>query len=925
MASGSGRSSTAWARPPARRPRASSAASTTRSAGGDDPHSGDADEGGVRGVRPVGPSLTTADLPDLRPLGVVVLVVLAVLVALGTAGALSGSWETVALYINRVPYAASGAAPVVDPVFGRDISFYFFELPFLRLVQATAGGLLLAALLFALARYVIAALGGSGFTTPVRVHLGALAGLYLLTVAAGYQLDKLELVYSTRGVATGVSYTDQAAQFFALDALTIVAGIVAALLVAGAFTRWVAPLGAGVAIWLGLSLLLGTIYPEAVQRFTVEPNQFAQEQPYIANNIAMTRLAYNLGGWQDQTYGGTVPLTADALVTDASTFQNARLWDYRPLQTTLDQIQTVRQYYEFVDVDTDRYVIGGQDRQVMLSARELAPERNPQGGSWVNQRIVFTHGFGLAMVPVNEVDSQGLPQLIIRDMPPVASAGAPVVTEPRIYFGERPNDWVIVDGRQAEFDYPIGTGDQASPTDVTQTRWQGTTGIKLDSILTRLLFAARFRDLNLLISDQVTSSSQLLMNRSLDERLQLIAPFLAYDKDPYLVVTGSGRLVYVQDAYTITDRFPNAEPFNGDTLGQGSGLAGQSFDYIRNSVKVVMDAYDGTMTFYVADPTDPLIRAWQGVFPTLFKPISSMPADLQAHLRVPEELFNVQTQTFARYHVTDPASFYQGDDLWTVPQNQANATTGQLPLEAYYVYMRMPGEAKPEFLLLQPMVPKARPNMIAWVAARNDAPNYGAVKVFRFPRDTSIFGPAQIEARIDQEPEISSQLTLWSQAGSTVVRGNLIVVPVQDSIIYLEPIYLQSTGSAIPEFTKIVVASPTKIVWGDTLNEALTSLLSGTGSTASPSPSPGGPSPSPGGPSPTPGTSATPGPSGGPQVTPQPNDVRGLIDYANTHFELAQAALRAGDFATYGVEIAKVQATLRQLGVVVSSSPTPTP
>jgi len=887
------------------------------------PFGDDADDR-LRGVRPAGPSLTTADLPDMRPIGVVVLVILAVLVALGTAGALSGSWQTVALYANRVPFATAGAAPVLDPVFHRDVSFYFFELPFLRLIQATAGGLLLAALLFALARYVVAALGGSGFTTPVRVHLGALAGVYLLTVAAGYQLDKLELVYSTRGVATGVSYTDQAAQFFALDALTIVAGIVAALLVAGAFTRWVAPLGAGVAIWLGLSLLLGTVYPEAIQRFTVDPNQFTQEQPYIANNINMTRLAFNLGGWQDQTYRGDVPLTADALVTDATTFENARLWDYRPLKTTLGQIQTVRQYYDFVDVDTDRYVIGDHNRQVMLSARELAPERNPQGGSWVNQRIVFTHGFGIAMVPVNEVDSQGLPKLIIRDLPPVASAGAPPVTEPRIYFGERPNDWVMVGARQPEFDFPIGTGDQASAGEVTQTRWQGTTGIKLDSILTRLLFAARFRDLNLLISDQVTADSQLLMHRSLGERLQLIAPFLAYDKDPYLVVTGAGRLVYVQDAYTISDRFPNAQIFNGDALGQGSGLAGQSFNYLRNSVKVVMDAYDGSMTFYVSDPGDPLIRAWQGVFPTLFKPLSSMSADLQAHLRVPEELFNVQTQTFARYHVTDPASFYQGDDLWTVPQNQAVSSTGQLPLEAYYVYMRMPGESKAEFLLLQPMVPKARPNMIAWVAARNDAPNYGAVKVFRFPRDTSIFGPAQIEARIDQEPAISSQLTLWGQAGSTVVRGNLIVVPVQDSIIYLEPIYLQSTGSAIPEFVKIAVASPTKIVWGDTLSEALTSLLSGSGSTPSPSPPPGGPSPSPGV-SPSPGASATPGPSGGPGVTPRPDDVNALILYANTHFDAAQAALRAGDFATYGVEIEKVQAALRQLGLVVASSPTPAP
>jgi uncharacterized membrane protein (UPF0182 family) len=889
------------------------------------------DEDRVRGTRPVGPSLTTADIPDLRPIAVVVLVILAVLVALGTAGALSGSWETVALYANRVPFAAAGTAPVVDPVFGRDISFYFFELPFLRLLQATAGGLLLAALLFALARYVVAALSGSGFTTPVRVHLGVLAGLYLLTVAGGYQLDKLELVYSTRGVATGVSYTDQAAQFFALDALTIVAGIVAALLVAGAFTRWVAPLGAGVAIWLGLSLLLGTVYPEAIQRFTVDPNQYAQEQPYVRNNIAMTRLAYGLTAWQSLPYNGSAPLTADAVAQDSATFQNARVWDYRPLQTALEQIQTVRQYYQFVDVDTDRYSIDGVTRQVMLSARELAPELNPQAGSWVNQRIVFTHGFGLAMVPVSGVGAQGLPQLIIKDLPPVASAGAPVVKQPRIYFGERPNDWVLVDGRQPEFDYPTGTGDQASTGNIPQTRWEGTTGIKMDSILTRLLFAARFRDLNLLISDQVTADSQLLMNRSLGERLHLIAPFLAYDKDPYLVVTDEGRMVYVQDAYTVSDRFPNAEPFDGGTLGATSGLRGQSINYIRNSVKVVMDAYDGSMTFYVADPSDPLIRAWSGVFPTLFKPLDTMPSGLRPHLRVPEELFNVQTAVYARYHVTDPAVFYQNNDLWKVPpQSQSTDTTsGALPLQAYYVYMRMPGETNPEFLLLQPMVPKARPNMIAWVAARNDAPNYGKVVVYDFPDTSSIFGPEQVEARIESESTISAQLSLWRQGGSTVVLGNLIVIPVQDSILYLQPIYLQSTTSPIPQLTKVVLATPTKVVWGDTLQKALDLLLAG-GSTPSPSPSPGGPSPSPGasptpGVSPSPGASASPGPSGGPEVTPRPDDVKALITYANTHFEAAQAALRAGDFATYGAEIAKVQATLRQLGVVVIPSPAPTP
>ena len=866
---------------------------------------------------PIRPSIAfdAEDIPDLSPLAVAGLAIVAILAALGTAGALSGSWETILLWQNRVPFAAAGATAVVDPVFGRDVSYYFFELPFLRLLQSLASGLLVGSLVVAGGRYLLAGVRGAGFTTPVRVHLGVLGGLFLVTVAAGYQLDKLELVYSARGVATGVSYTDQAAQFFAFDALTIVAGIVAALLVGGAFTRWIWPLGAGIAIWLGLSILLGRVYPEAIQRFTVDPNQFAQERPYILNNIGMTRLAFNVAGWEDRSYRGDAPLTAQDVADEAATFQNARLWDYRPLQVTLDQIQTVRQYYDFVDVDVDRYPIGDTTRQVMLAARELAPERNPQAGSWVNQRIVFTHGFGLAMVPVNEVDAQGLPRLIIRDLPPVASAGAPEVKEPRIYFGERKSDWVIVGARQPEFDYPIGTGDGTDGTgQQTETRWNGTTGIKLDSVLTRLLFAARFRDLNLLISDQVAAGSQLLMHRSLGERLNLIAPFLAYDKDPYVVVDDNGRLVYVQDAYTISDRYPNAQAFDGSTLGDTSGLHGRSFNYIRNSVKVVMDAYDGTMTFYVADPTDPLIRAWQGVFPTLFHPLDEMPAGLRSHLRVPEEIFNVQTRVFAQYHVTDPLTFYQGDDLWTVPQSPTSTDTGQLPLEAYYVYMRMPGEANPEFLLLQPMVPAKRPNMIAWVAARNDAPNYGGVLVYRFPRDTSIFGPTQIEARIDQDPIISSQVSLWSQAGSQVVRGNLIVIPVQDSIMYLEPIYLQSTGSAIPEFTKIVVASPTKVVWGDTLEEALNLLLAGGP----------GPTPTPTtGPTPTPG--GTPAPTASPGTSPLPADVQALVRYANDRFEAAQAALQRGDFATYGAEMAEVEKALRQLEVLTGGSPSPAP
>ncbi|MEA2518880.1 MAG: uncharacterized protein QOF49_960, partial [Chloroflexota bacterium] len=503
-----------------------------------------------------------------------------------------------------------------------------------------------------------------------------------------------------------------------------------------------------------------------------------------------------------------------------------------------------------------------------------------------------------------------------------STGGAPTVTEPRIYFGEGGSDYVVVGARQPEFDYP--RGNDTTDGDVVATKWTGKTGIPLDTTLDRLLFAIRFRDLNLLITDQVTNESQLLFHRTQAERLRLVAPFLKFDKDPYLVIDGSGRLKYIQDAFTTSNQFPHGQEFDPNVdLSAQSGLRGESFNYIRNSVKVVTDAYDGTMTFYVADPTDPLIRAWQGVFPSLFRPISEMPADLVAHLRVPEELFDVQTRMYGRYHVTNPETFYSQNDLWTVPVGTSNAQS--LPPEAYYVMMRMPGADKAEFLLLQPMIPKDRPNMIAWVAARNGPEQYGQTTVFRFPSESTIFGPVQVEAQIDADPEISQQVSLWDQAGSEVVRGNLIVVPVGDSLIYLQPVYLRSKSSGFPAFERIVVASPTNVVWGTSLRDALTRLLAEQSGNA---PTPGG-SPSPGpGPSPTPGPSATPtpGPSGssGPTIPPSA-DIQQLVDYANTHYDLAEAALRDGDFARYGAEIDLVKQALAQLEVLTGAGPSAPP
>jgi uncharacterized membrane protein (UPF0182 family) len=861
--------------------------------------------------RRAGPPIAfdAGDIPNLTPLARLAIALVAVLLALGTAGAVAGRWETIQLWLHQVPFSPAGEGAVTDPVFQRDIGFFLFQLPVLRLFQSIANGLIFAALLVAGVRYLVALAAGGAFSTAMRVHLAVLVGLFLLSVAGGYQLDKLELVYGDRGqVFTGVAYTDQHAQFLALDVLTIIAGLAAALLVGGAFTRWTWPLAVVLIGWFSASIVLGSLYPEAVQRFSVVPNQLAQESPYIANNIAMTRLAYGLDKWQGIDYRGEGTLTQDQINNEQATFQNARLWDYRPLGATLDQIQTIRQYYDFTDVDTDRYDISNQLRQVMLSARELVQDKASSPGQWVNQRITFTHGIGIAMVPVNEATPEGQPNLFISNLPPVSAPGAPTVTQPRIYFGERPSDYVITGARQPEFDYPVGGTDTAGSASSTTT-WTGTTGIRLDTTLARLLFALRFRDLDMFISDQVTSSSQLLFHRSLGDRLPRIAPFLRYDKDPYVVVTSDGRLVYIQDAYTVSDRFPNANDFDVSQLGDGSGLARTNINYIRNSVKVVVDAYDGRTTFYAADPSDPILRAYEGVFPALFKPLDQMPADIRSHLRTPEELFNVQTRVYGAYHVQDPSIFFQGSDRWEVPTIQRKQE-GQLAEEAYYVVMRMPGEGSPEFLLLQPMVPSGRQNMISWVAARNDDPNRGQVRVYQFPRDTTIFGPGQIQARIDQDSTISAQVTLWNQSGSTVIFGNLIVVPVQDALVYLEPIYLQSTGAKFPEFKKIVLASPTRVVWGDTLAEALRLLLSGA---PLPSPSPGG---SPGAsPSPTPTTA----PSATPGATPPSGDVAALIEYANLHFNRAQEALRNGDFATYGQEIKLVQDALRQLGTLVRS------
>ncbi len=810
----------------------------------------------------------------------------AVLVALVIAAQVAVNWEAISLWQHAVTFDPSGT-PVVDPAFGRDISFYLFELPILRLGQGLVVTLLVAATALTAVRY-LPAIGarGLGFIGAIpRLHLALLVGGVLLATAYGYQLDKLELVYSSTGVATGVSYADQAARLPGLDILTGIAALAAAFLVGAALTRSTWPLTLTVLVWFGASGIFGGIYPEFVQRFQVQPNEFALEEPYIANNIKMTRLAFGLDGWSETQYDGEAELTPEAIANDAATFADARLWDYRPLQQTLDQLQTVRQYYNFSDVDVDRYTINGEQRLVMLSARELNPQRAQQSSTWVNRRIAFTHGIGVAMVPVAGVSSGGLPQLIIRDIPPVSTDGAPQVTEPRIYFGELDDDWVVVGAKTPEFDYPIGEGsDDGSTSADATTSWSGDSGISLKTFADRLLFAARLGDLNLLISDQITAESQLLWRRTVGERINALAPFVSWDRDPYLVIRDDGGLSYMVDGYTVSNRFPNAQYFDP------SVLATSSFDrpanYIRNSIKATVDLYTGETKLYVADAADPIARAWSGVFPGLLRPLDEMPADLRAHLRVGEAGFDAATRVYARYHVTDPQTFYRQDDVWTVPE--AAAGSQSLPGEAYYVRVRLPGKEATEFALIQPLVPTSRPNMIAWVAARNDGENYGQVVSYRFPKDTSVFGPSQVGARIDADPIISAQTTLWDQSGSLVTRGNLIVTPIGNTLVYLQPVYLQSTSSSFPEFQKIVAATSTKVVWGDTLSQALNLLVGG----------------------------GVVDPGGG----TEPTDIGGLVARASELYAEAQTALRDGDFGLYGDRIAELKRVLDTLAELTAGT-----
>jgi hypothetical protein len=829
----------------------------------------------------------------------------ALILAVGFGSTGGQRWEDILLYFNRLPFGTA------DPIYGRDISFYLFELPIYHFLQGWVISLLVVTLLGLLPIYLVNRLPDIQRgqwqlqqSPEMRRHV-ALLGTFILGLwAVGHGLSLFDLLFSPQGVVFGASYADMHASRWALWAQIVLMGL-AGLAVAYNIVRLdLRPIFVTGGLWLAAAILMGGLYPAALQRFSVIPNEIELERPFIQHNIDATRMAFNLNKVERRTFELGEPLTEADIIANEAVLKNVRLWDYRPLQSTYEQLQALRPYYEFSEIDIDRYEIDGQTRQVMLAARELNKNQLPSR-SWVNVNLEFTHGYGVVMNPVDEVTSDGQPQFFIQDLPPQSRIDLEV-TRPEIYYGELTNDTVFVGSGREEFSYP--SGDQN-----VHTSYAGTGGVPLDNYLKRVAFAIREGDANILLSNEIDRDTRIQFHREIRQRVEIIAPFIQLDSDPYLIITDDGRLVWMLDGYSSSDRFPYSTPLNVTNIGR--------VNYIRNSVKITVDAYHGTVNFYLADPDDPIIRAYEQAFPGLFQPLDEMPADLLSHLRYPVDLFTIQRFQYLTYHMTDVRVFYNKEDLWqiateifTSSQNNISNTAEQ-EMEPYYVLLPLLGDSESEYLLIQPYTPAGKNNMVAWLAARNDPPHYGELVVYELPRQELVFGPIQVESRISQEPIISQQFSLWDQRGTSVIRGNLIVMPINNNFLYVEPIYLLSDTSALPELKRVIVSSDERIVMRETLSQALADLfelapgevavgdLEGIEGEVVEVIEPeevaeGGEE-----------TAVSP-----PEVTTNTElTVDELIESANAHFIAAEAAQRNGDWSTYGAELEALRQDLEQL------------
>ena len=805
------------------------------------------------------------------------------LLSLGAAWRGAADWEQVLQFLNPSSFGQT------DPIFNQDIGFYLFRLPLWQSLQSNLVGLVVWALLLALAVYALKGeirpeRGWKYFLTgEAKTQICLLLAALSLLLAWGFWLERYALLYSDAGVIFGAGYTDVHARLQAYWMMGFVTLSIAVLFVLALWRSGFSLPIFGMGLYLAVLIVVNGLYPWFQQNFVVEPNELTLERPYIEHNIAFTRQAYNLTNVISEPFPAENDLDRAILDNNQPTVRNIRLWDDEPLLSSYKQLQEIRLYYNFSDVDIDRYTLNGDYRQVTLSARELSvAQLPPEAQNWINRQLKFTHGFGLVMSPVNRVASNGMPEFFLRNVPPSSTVDL-TLDQPRIYYGEDTDNYIFTGTNTDEFDYPLGD------TNATY-RYTGQGGVPLNSLLRRLAYAYDLGNLRLLISNYFNADSRIHYHRLIRDRVQRVAPFLTYDSDPYMVVV-DGRLKWVMDGYTVSDRYPYAEPLHrySEMLAvpdANYGLLPPSANYVRDAVKVFIDAYDGTLEFFVRDTTDPVLATYQNIFPNLFRPSEQMPASYRKHLRYPQDIFTIQAQMYRAYHMENPEVFYNREDLWRFPEHSQDGSIQTMA--PYYVIMKLPKLEREEFLQILPFTPANRDNMIAWLAGGSDGDNYGRLLLYEFPKQELVFGPSQIEARISQTPEISEQITLWSQQGSRVLRGNLLVIPIEQSLLYVQPIYLRAEQGELPELRRVIIAYGDRVVMRETLDQSLEAIFGA----ASPPPAP-----------PAPGTAAA----------ALPADLSSLIQAALSAYQEGQTALQQGDWQRYGQAQQRLETLLQQL------------
>lgn len=708
-------------------------------------------------------------------------------------------------YLDVAQFFNAESFGIVDPIFSKDLGFYFFSLLFYQLLISGLSSALILTLIVCAGLYFLTGNfrlenGSLKVTVYARRHLSILVGAVVLVKAISYYLAGFDLLYNTSGIVFGAGYTDVNIRLIVLRILMVISLIVGIMIITQAYRLRKLFIGSLV-LWLAVSLLGGVFLPGLYQQWVVSPNEYTREGPYIDHHIDMTRKAYKINDFNIEDFPVREQLTWEDIEDNQSTINNIRLWDPRLILQTYSQLQEMRPYYSFIDADISRYWVDGEYREVLISARELEISLT-QNRNWINDHLQYTHGYGVVVSPVNEMSSQQLPVFWQSDIPPKGKEDLNVV-QPRIYYGERTTEYAVVKTAIEEFDYPSGEGN-------VYYTYQGNGGVPVSSVLHRLMFAVRFGTTRIILSNDITSDTRILFDRDIHTRLNKIAPFLRYDNDPYIVISDEGNLFWIIDAYTISNRYPYSIPISG--WG----------NYIRNSVKVVVDAYNGSVGFYQVEE-DPLLEVYSSIFPGWLKQVEEMPEGLEKHIRYPEDLLSIQAQVYGTYHMTDTRVFYNREDVWVLA-NEIYAEREQ-PVDPYYVVMQLSRESDPEMMLMIPFTPIRRNNMIAWLGARNDGDNYGEVIVYRFPKDSVTLGPSQIDATIDQDSDISQLLSLWGQRGSSVIRGNLLVMPVSNSVIYVEPLFLQSDQSGMPQLQRVIVAYQDQLVMERTIEQALAVLL----------------------------------------------------------------------------------------------------